>query len=97
VLTVGTLFGLHQADTLLQRWGVSREEYLLEANPGFDAERIVELVRREKVDLRALERHEDDEATRITLLVKLPPGYRTERLFDALGRLEGVHEVEWHH
>ena len=97
VLTVGTLFGLRRADTVLQRWGVSREEYLLEAHPGFDAERIVELVRREKADLRALDRHEDDEATRITLLVKLPPGYRSERLFDALGRLEGVREVEWHH
>lgn len=97
VLVVGTLFGLRRADTVLQRWGVSREEYLLEAHPGFDAERVVELVRREKVDLRALDRQEDDDATRITLLVKLPPGYRTERLLDALGRLEGVREVEWHH
>ena len=76
---------------------MSRQEYLLEANPGFDAERVVELVRREKMDLRALDRQEDDDATRITLLVKLPPGYRTERLLDALGRLEGVREVEWYH
>ena len=76
---------------------MSRQEYLLEANPGFDAERVVELVRREKVDLRALDRQEDDDATQITLLVKLPPGYRTERLLDGLGRLEGVREVEWHH
>jgi hypothetical protein len=49
------------------------------------------------VALRGLDRQDDDDATRITLLVKLPPGYRTERLLDALGRLEGVREVEWHH
>ena len=97
VLTVATLFGLRSADVVLQRWGVSREEYIIEAHPGFDAEPLAELVRREKVALRGLDRQDDDDATRITLLVKLPPGYRSERLLDALGRLEGVREVEWHH
>jgi putative Mg2+ transporter-C (MgtC) family protein len=97
VLVVGTLFGLRRADEVLDRWGVSREEYSIEAHPGFDAERLVELVRREKVSLRGLDRQDDDDATRITLLVKLPPGYRTGRLLDALGRMEGVREVEWHH
>jgi putative Mg2+ transporter-C (MgtC) family protein len=97
VLVVGTLFGLRRADEVLDRWGVSREEYVIEAHPGFDAERVIELVRREKVALRGLDRQDDDDATRITLLVRLPPRYRTERLFDALGRLEGVREVEWHH
>ena len=97
VLVVGTLFGLRRVDEVLDRWGVSREEYVIEAHPGFDAERLAELVRREKVALRALDRQDDDDATRITLLVKLPPRYRSERLLDALGRLEGVREVEWHH
>jgi putative Mg2+ transporter-C (MgtC) family protein len=97
VLVVGTLFGLRRADTLLRRWGVSREEFLLETSPDFDIERIVELVRREKVDLRALERQQDGDATNVMVLVKLPPRYRSERLLDALGRLEGVRQVEWHH
>jgi putative Mg2+ transporter-C (MgtC) family protein len=97
VLVVGTLFGLRRADRVLRRWGVSREEYLLETGPDFDTERIVELVRREKVDLRALERQEDGDATNVMVLVKLPPRYRSERLLDALGRLEGVRQVEWHH
>jgi putative Mg2+ transporter-C (MgtC) family protein len=95
VLVVATLFGLRGADNLLQHWGVSREEYGLEANPGFDAERVVELVRREKVDLRGLDRQDDDDATLIVLQVKLPPRYRAERLLDALGRLDGVRHVEW--
>jgi putative Mg2+ transporter-C (MgtC) family protein len=63
VLVVGTLFGLRRADEVLDRWGVSREEYSIEAHPGFDAERLVELVRREKVSLRGLDRQDDDDAT----------------------------------
>ena len=97
VLVVGTLFGLRRADVVLQRWGVSREEYIIEAVPGFDMERLAEVGRREKVALRGMERQEDDDATRITLVVKLPPGYRPARLLDALSRVEGVREVEWHH
>jgi hypothetical protein len=54
-------------------------------------------VRREKVSLRGLDRRDNEDATVITLSVKLPPRYPAERLLDALGRLEGVREVEWHH
>jgi len=97
VLVVGTLFGLRRADVVLQRWGVSREEYLIEAMTGFDMERLAEVGRREKVALRGMERQEDDDAIRITLLVKLPPGYRPARLLDALSQVEGVRQVEWHH
>jgi putative Mg2+ transporter-C (MgtC) family protein len=97
VLVVGTLFGLRRADVVLQRWGVSREEYIIEAVPGFDMERLAEVGRREKVALRGMERQEDDDAIRITLLVKLPPGYRPARLLDALSQVEGVRQVEWHH
>src|SRR4029453_18310576 len=97
VLVVATLFGLRRADLVLQRWGVSREEYLIEAVPGFDMERLAEIGRQEKVAVRGMELQEDDDATRITLLVKLPPGYRPARLLNALSRVEGVREVEWHH
>jgi putative Mg2+ transporter-C (MgtC) family protein len=97
VLVVGTLFGLRSADNVLRRWGVSREEYTMLAHSGFDAARVVELVRREKVSLRGLDRRDNEDATVITLNVKLPPRYPAERLLDALGRLEGVREVEWHH
>jgi putative Mg2+ transporter-C (MgtC) family protein len=96
VLTVATLFGLRSADVVLRRWGVSREEYVIEARPGFDVERLAELIRREKVALRGLDRQDDGDATRITLLAKLPPGYRSERLLNALSRLEGIRQVEWH-
>jgi putative Mg2+ transporter-C (MgtC) family protein len=63
VLVVGTLFGLRSADNVLQRWGVSREEYTMLAHTGFDAARVVELVRREKVSLRGLDRRDNEDAT----------------------------------
>jgi putative Mg2+ transporter-C (MgtC) family protein len=97
VLVVGTLFGLRRVSKLLQRWGVSREEFVIATRPGFDVEQIVELVQRERVDLRGLERQDAGGEGRIVLVVKLPPRYRPEQLLDALGRLDGVRQVEWQH
>jgi putative Mg2+ transporter-C (MgtC) family protein len=97
VLVVGTLFGLRRVSNLLQRWGVSREEFVLFTAAGFDVERVVDLVRRERVDLRGLEHQQDDDGDRIVMLVKLRPLYRPEQLLDALRRLEGVLQVEWEH
>ncbi|HEV2871348.1 MAG TPA: MgtC/SapB family protein [Actinomycetota bacterium] len=97
VLVVGTLFGLRRVSNVLQRWGVSREEFALVTVPGFDVRRIVELVEGERVDLRGLEHHEDEDGDRVVLLVKLRPRYRPEQLLLALRRVEGVLQVEWEH
>jgi putative Mg2+ transporter-C (MgtC) family protein len=97
VLVVGTLVGLRRVSNLLQRWGVSREEFALVTVPGFDVRRIVELVDGERVDLRGLEHHEDEDGDRVVLVVKLRPRYRPEQLLLALRRVEGVLQVEWEH
>jgi putative Mg2+ transporter-C (MgtC) family protein len=97
VLVVGTLFGLRRVSNVLQRWGVSREEFALVTVPGFDVQRIVELVEGERVDLRGLEHQQDEDGDRVVLLVKLRPRYRPEQLLGALRRLEGVLQVEWEH
>ena len=97
VLVVGTLFGLRRVSNVLQRWGVSREEFALVTVPGFDVRRIVELVEGERVDLRGLEHHEDEDGDRVVLLVKLRPRYRPEQLLGALRHVEGVLQVEWEH
>jgi putative Mg2+ transporter-C (MgtC) family protein len=97
LLVVGTLFGLRRLSNLLQRWGVSREEYVLSTTTEFDAQRVVDAIRSERVDLRALERREGDEEDQIVLVVKLRPRYRPEQLIDVLGSLDGVRYVEWEH
>ena len=94
-LVVGTLVGLRRVSTTLQRWGVSREEYVIATRPGFDVERIVEAVRRERVELRGLDREAGGDEDRVVLVVKLRPGYRPDQLLDVLGRLDGVRQVEW--
>jgi hypothetical protein len=57
----------------------------------------VELLEGERVDLRGLEHHEDEDRDRVVLLVKLRPRYRPEQLLDALRGVEGVRHVEWEH
>jgi putative Mg2+ transporter-C (MgtC) family protein len=95
LLVVGTLVGLRALRDRLQRWSVSREEFVLSTHAGFDVELVAEVARREHVAIRGLEREESDGGGRVVLVAKLPPRYRPERLIDALTRLEGVHEVEW--
>jgi putative Mg2+ transporter-C (MgtC) family protein len=94
-LVVGTLVGLRRVSATLQRWGVSREEFVLATRPGFDVERIVEAVRRERVELRGLDREAGADEDRVVLVVKLRPRYRPDQLLDVLGRLDGVRQVEW--
>ena len=96
-LVVGTLVGLRRVSATLQRWGVSREEFVLATRPGFDVERIVEAVRRERVELRGLDREAGKDEDRVVLVVKLRPRYRPDQLLDVLGRLDGVRQVEWEH
>ena len=96
-LVVGTLVGLRRVSATLQRWGVSREEFLLATRPGFDVERIVEAVRRERVELRGLDREAGKDEDQVVLVVKLRPRYRPDQLLDVLGRLDGVRQVEWEH
>jgi len=96
-LVVGTLVGLRRVSATLQRWGVSREEFVLATRPGFDVERIVEAVRRERVELRGLDREAGKDEDRVVLVVKLRPRYRPDQLLDVLGRLDGVREVVWEH
>jgi putative Mg2+ transporter-C (MgtC) family protein len=96
-LVVGTLVGLRRVSATLQRWGVSREEFVLATRPGFDVERIVEAVKRERVELRGLDREAGKDEDRVVLVVKLRPRYRPDQLLDVLGRLDGVRQVEWEH
>jgi putative Mg2+ transporter-C (MgtC) family protein len=96
-LVVGTLVGLRRVSATLQRLGVSREEFVLATRPGFDVERIVEAVRRERVELRGLDREAGGDEDRVVLVVKLRPRYRPDQLLDVLGRLDGVRQVEWEH
>lgn len=95
LLVVVTLVGLRTVRDLLRRWSVSREEFVLLTHGGFDVKRVADLARREGVAVRGLELEERDGGGRVVLVARLPPGYRPDRLVEALTHLPGVREVEW--
>lgn len=95
VLVLATLVGLRAVRNLLQRRGSSVEVYTLLTRPGLSTAELVDLVRREQVTLRGLERTQEGGGDRVQLVVRLPPGYRPERFLETLLRLEGIREVEW--
>jgi putative Mg2+ transporter-C (MgtC) family protein len=96
VLILATLVGLRAVRNLLQRRGSSVEVYTLLTRPGLATAELVDLVRREQVTLRGLERTQEERGgDRVQLVVRLPPGYRPERFLETLLRLEGIREVEW--
>jgi hypothetical protein len=54
---------------------------VLATRPGFDVERIVEVVLGERVELRGLDREAGRAEDRVVLVVKLRPFYRPDQLF----------------
>jgi len=96
VLILGTLAGLKALRNLLRSNAIGREEIAFTTRPGFRLQEVVELVRRENGHLRGLD-HEriDGGGERVTLVLRLPRGYQTERLIEALTQLDGVREVDW--
>ena len=97
VLVVGTLFGLRRVSAMLQRWGVSREEYVLATAPGSTSSGSSRPCGESGWTCAGLDRQVGGDEDRVVLVVKLRPGYQPEQLLDVLGRLDGVRQVEWEH
>ena len=95
LLLLLTLVGLRTIRNFLRRYRAGREEFALVTDPEFRIEEAIGLLRREGVQLRGLERAQDDPLGRIVLLTRLPRRYQPERLVEELVSLKGVREVEW--
>jgi putative Mg2+ transporter-C (MgtC) family protein len=95
VLTLVTLYGLRTVRNVLRRRAASREELRLHIRRGFDVQTLVDLLHREGVNLRGMEREVESDGGRILLVARLPPRYRAEHLVELLAELDGVREVEW--
>jgi putative Mg2+ transporter-C (MgtC) family protein len=96
VLILGTLTGLKAFRNVLRRYAIGREEISFTTRPGFRLQEVTALIRRENGQLRGLD-HErvDGGGERVTMVLRLPRGYSTERLLEALTDLDGVREVDW--
>jgi putative Mg2+ transporter-C (MgtC) family protein len=95
VLVLLTLVGLRVLRNVLRRYAASREELTLRIGPTFDVKALLDLLHREKVRVRGMEREVGENAGRVELVAVLPPRYQTEHLIELLTSLDGVHEVEW--
>jgi putative Mg2+ transporter-C (MgtC) family protein len=96
VLVLGVLVGLRAIRNVLRHYAASREELTVLTAPDFQVEKLTQLLRREGVSVRGLQREVGtDGGGRVLLVAKLPARYRAERLVEAIAGLDGVREVEW--
>jgi putative Mg2+ transporter-C (MgtC) family protein len=96
VLVLGVLVGLRAIRNVLRNYAASREELTVLTEPDFQTERLTELLHREGVSVRGLQREVGaDGGGRVQLVAKLPARYRTARLVEEIATLDGVREVEW--
>jgi uncharacterized membrane protein YhiD involved in acid resistance len=95
VMVLVTLVGLRAIRNVLRRHAASREELTLLTRPKFEVQDLLDLLHREKVGVRGIERQVGEDGGRVLLVAVLPPRYQAEHLIELLTSLDGVREVEW--
>jgi putative Mg2+ transporter-C (MgtC) family protein len=96
VLVLGVLVGLRAIRNVLRHYAASREELTVLTDPDFQTEKLTELLHREGVSVRGLQREVGtDGSGRVLLVAKLPARYRAADLVEEIAALDGVREVEW--
>jgi putative Mg2+ transporter-C (MgtC) family protein len=96
VLVLGVLVGLRAIRNVLRNHAASREELTVLTDPDFQVEKLTELLHREGVSVRGLQREVGtDGSGRVLLVAKLPARYRAAQLVEEIAALDGVREVEW--
>jgi putative Mg2+ transporter-C (MgtC) family protein len=96
VLVLGVLVGLRAIRNVLRHYAASREELTVLTDPDFQTEKLTELLHREGVSVRGLQREVGtDGSGRVLLVAKLPARYRAAQLVEEIAALDGVREVEW--
>jgi putative Mg2+ transporter-C (MgtC) family protein len=95
VLVLGVLVGLRAIRNLLRNYAASREELTVLTDPHFQVEKLTELLHREGVGVRGLQREAGADGGRVQLVAKLPARYRAAHLVEEIAALDGVREVEW--
>jgi putative Mg2+ transporter-C (MgtC) family protein len=89
------LVGLRPLRAVLRRYAVSRDEFLIQADPRMDVEGIVTAVHRAKATVLEMRITEEAGVRTVHLAVRLPRDARPEDLVAELTRLERVRTVDW--
>ncbi|HEV3474660.1 MAG TPA: MgtC/SapB family protein [Actinomycetota bacterium] len=96
VITVLALFGLKRVRGSLVR-GLKREheEFVVEAGPELELERLVGDVARAGIRIDHVRIEEEEDLRQVVLTVMIPPPRRPEDFVSLLSRTPGVRNVDW--
>jgi putative Mg2+ transporter-C (MgtC) family protein len=94
-ITLLALVGLRPLRSVLRRYAVGRDEFLIQADPKVDVEGMVTAVKEARATLLEMRITEEAGERTVHLTVRLPRDARPPDLVAALSRLERVRTVDW--
>jgi len=95
VITLIALVGLRPLRGMLRRFAVGREEFLVQAHPTVDVERLVDAVRTAGAGLLEMRITEEGDERTVHLLVRVPREVRSADIAARLSNIEQVRGVDW--
>ena len=96
-ITLIALVGLRPLRSLFRRFSVGREEFLVQAHPTVDVERLVDAVRTAGAALLEMRITEEGEERTVHLLVRIPRDVRPADVAARLSNIDQVRGVDWSH
>ena len=94
-ITLVALVGLRPLRGVLRRYAVGREDFVVDATPQVDIERLLRALRASGGHLQEIRISEEDGERTIHLLAQLPRGVQAADVAAALTRVDGVRSVDW--
>src|SRR2546430_2395148 len=94
-ITLVALVGLRPLRRLIRRYSVGREEFLVQAHPAVDVERLVDAVRTAGAALLEMRITEEGEERTVHLLVRIPRDVRSADIAARLSNIDQVRGVDW--
>jgi putative Mg2+ transporter-C (MgtC) family protein len=94
-ITLVALVGLRPLRSLVRRYAVGRDEFLIQGDPGLDVEAVVSKVRDSNSMLLEIRITEEGGERTIHLGARLPHDLRPADLAAELARIERVRNVDW--
>src|SRR5438128_119997 len=94
-ITLIALVGLRPLRSLFRRFSVGREEFLVQAHPAVDVERVVDAVRTAGAALLEMRITEEGEERTVHLLVRIPRDVRSADIAARLSNIDQVRGVDW--
>jgi putative Mg2+ transporter-C (MgtC) family protein len=94
-ITLVALVGLRPLRSLVRRYAIGRDEFLIQGDPGLDVEAVMTKLRESNSTLLEIRITEESGERTIHLGARLPREVRPADLAAGLAGIEGVRNVDW--